>query len=431
MSLLTNKVLLGVLAVFMIVGARPSQIIAQTTGFTITQVEAPIRYGGASTNAEIAYHNNAVYVAYTDTDFMLTVARRDNLTGEWTKATRIDRTLGIADPSHNQIALAIDGDGYIHVWYGMHDFHGIRYARSNQPDDVTSGFTKHREEFPNASESYTYPNAASAPNGDIYFSIRNQGRLLPLFRWDNTLKTWQEIVVFADGRANKNDGQIYTPYLPWLFVDSDNNVHIKWDWAFGTARSERHLGSYALYKPSTGQFYRADGTPYQLPITVDTADIFQPMPDGVTWNDEGIALSDLAVDSNHQPIISYAFSPDGSSDHWQHRVARWDGTRWKQTVLTDNTQKWYKNFLVTNHEAGTNLVNIYYYARTNAGTEMWTSFDQGLTWSPSTLVYTRNVDGAIGTLPNEHVLLHLSSREQKLGSELSLLQFGVGDVSQP
>ncbi|MFN8419668.1 MAG: BNR-4 repeat-containing protein, partial [Anaerolineae bacterium] len=322
--------------------ARP----AYATGFFSTQVPAPIRFGGASTNAEMATYQGSVYIAYADEDFTLTVARHDARTGIWTKATRIDQTLGQSDPSHNQMALAIDGDGYIHVWYGMHNRQGMRYARSNSPDNVLDGFTVRSKEFPNANESYTYPNAASAPNGDIYFSIRNQGRRLPLFHWDNKQKQWQELVVFVEGTAAKNDGQTYVPYLPWLYVDSANNVHIKWDWAFGDARSERHNGSYALYRPDTGRFYRADGTEYALPITALTAEVFQPMPEGVTWNDEGIALSDMVVDAQNQPVISYAFSPNGSANLWEHRVAHWDGSQWNVIRLTDQTKKWNKDFLI-------------------------------------------------------------------------------------
>jgi hypothetical protein len=406
------KVFLSLIAILITAGVYP----VKAEEFSVKQLSAPIRYGGESSNAEMAVHNGSIYVAYADEDFMLTVARRDGISGEWTKATQIDKTLGKSDPSHNQIALAIDGDGFIHVWYGMHDFQDMRYARSNQPDDIVSGFTVRGDEFPDTNDSYTYPNAAAAPNGDIYFSVRKNSRFLPLFRWDNALKIWQEIAVFADGRAALNDRQTYTPYLPWLFVDSDNNVHLKWDWAFGTARSERHLGSYALYKPSTGMFYRADGTAYTLPITVATADIFQSMPDGVTWNDEGIALSDLAVDSHNQPIISYAFSPVGALDNWQHRVAHWDGANWVQTVLTSDTKKWNKDFLIADQ------TTVYYYARTIAGTELWTSADNGNTWSIATLVYTRPVDGAVQLAPDLHILLHLSSTTYATESEFSFLQ---------
>ena len=412
------KVVFTLVVLMVAVGVSP----VRADEFSIKQMNAPIRFGGESSNAEIAVYGATVYVAYADQDYTLTVARRDAVMGEWTKATKIDTTLGKSDPSHNQIALAIDGAGYIHVWYGMHNAQGMRYARSNAPDDVTSGFTVRSEEFPDPDADYTYPHAAAAPNGDIYFSIRQEGRMLPLFRWDSAGQQWSQIAVFADGQARSNDGQTYTPYLPWLFVDSENNVHIKWEWAFGTARSERHVGSYALYKPATDTFYRADGSPYTLPITVESADVFQPRPEGVSWNDEGIALSDLAVDANHRPVISYAFSPTGARDNWQHRVAHWNGTQWVLTVLTSETKKWNKDFLIA--EQGV----IYYYARTNAGTELWTSADNGDTWSTSTVLEARPVDGAIWLRERTHVVLHLGSAAQDTDSKLSYIQFGAAEV---
>jgi hypothetical protein len=302
----------------------------------------------------------------------------------------------------------------------MHDRQGMRYARSNSPDNVVDGFTIRSNEFPNFAESYTYPNAASAPNGDIYFSIRNQGRRLPLFHWDNKLDQWKELAVFVEGKAAENQGQTYVPYLPWLYVDGDNNVHIKWDWAFGEARGERHNGSYALHRPDTGRFYRADGTEYELPITTLTADVFQPTPNDVTWDNEGIALSDMVVDANNRPVISYAFSPDGSADLWEHRVARWDGSQWVVTKLTDQTKKWNKDFLI--FDSGV----LYYYARTDAGSEMWTSADNGATWSTVQLVYPRSLDGAVMSTPNSHVLLHLSGADSETDSELSYLTFDGG-----
>jgi hypothetical protein len=290
----------------------------------------------------------------------------------------------------------------------------MRYVRSNNPDDVLGGFTSrsgmyHGGEFPPA--AYSYPHAVTAPNGDVYLAIRQDNKRLPLFHWNG--KGWLMIANFADGTPEHNGGEKYVPYFPRLYAASDGSIHIKWEWAKDEARGERHQGCYAIYKPKDGKFYRADGNAYKLPITVASADVFQPR--GSPWEQEGIALGDIAVDRFNQPVISYTFSPTGANK-WEHRVARWNGSRWEQVALTERTNKWYRTFLVSHPQ------RLYCYMRMIDGSAQCVSYDQGRSWSTPFVVNDGPLDGAIQLAPSEHVLLHLGLAERNVDTEMTYLQ---------
>jgi hypothetical protein len=74
------------------------------------------------------------------------------------------------DPGHAQPTMAIDGDGFIHVWADGHN-NPWQYFRSTSALDVTD--IRRSSGMP-GTVAFTYPVAATAPNGDVYLMIRNQ-----------------------------------------------------------------------------------------------------------------------------------------------------------------------------------------------------------------------------------------------------------------
>jgi hypothetical protein len=65
------------------------------------------------------------------------------------------------DNGHDQPTIAVDGDGYIHVFADHHN-DGWRYFRSTNPDSVSE--IKRTTDIVNSSGTYTYPVATTAPN---------------------------------------------------------------------------------------------------------------------------------------------------------------------------------------------------------------------------------------------------------------------------
>ncbi|MEQ8675488.1 MAG: BNR-4 repeat-containing protein [Aggregatilineales bacterium] len=265
------------------------------------------------------------YFAYIDENRTAHVGKR-NASGVYSHSPLVTGVTN--DPGHNEFSIAVDGDGFIHVWGNMHN-NTMRYWRSNQPQDISS-FTALGSEFPNG--KYTYPQAATAPNGDVYLAIRNldNGRPCELFHWNDSGNNWSKVAAFGQQSG-------YTCYIPRPWVDDVGNVHIVWHWREGSPGPNRHLVCYVMYDPDTGLFYNANGTQAIIPITTTSCDQAQPLEPGESWSEQGTTSMYVAVDDNYRPVISYRYAVDGTtSGVYEFRLAYWSGTQWvRSTISTD------------------------------------------------------------------------------------------------
>jgi len=244
------------------------------------------------------------------------------------------------DIGHDQPTIAVDGDGYIHVW-ADHHVDDWRYFRSSAPNDP-SAMLRRVGEMP-GTVGATYPIAEHAPNGDVYLMIRNhfngagQGEL---YRWNNAANTWSKIGVFARETGN------YV-YPDDLQVDSAGNVHLAFEWAYGMPRALRHYGSYIKYDVVAAQWRTANGTAVTLPVTRTTANlVYQGLSAGELWNNSdtgiGIQAAGLTVDHLNRPSVAYRYRTDGGSNAYDYDIyrLRWNGSAWADKVkvftATDN-----------------------------------------------------------------------------------------------
>jgi hypothetical protein len=283
----------------------------------------------------IVSRSEAEYVSYLSANSPqddIFVARRA-ADGPWEiRDTGVNATY---DVGHTQTSMAIDGQGYIHVAYGMHN-NPMRLVTSNAPESISAGFSTPASSAiaAFASGSYTYPNMTTVPSGDVYMIVRDQrssysnqqGRL---FRFDSTTRSWSELPPFA-GQSGT------TVYPDQILSDASGDLHILWEWASGGAQAARHYGSYARFDPDTNTYYRANGTPYAAgPITIASADIYQSLEGSETFtaNLHGVQSAKLALDDQGRPMIAYAYSTNGTDSGYQHRFARWTGSEWMRSTM--------------------------------------------------------------------------------------------------
>lgn len=280
--------------------------------------------------------NGNDYVSYLNSNSPqddVFVARRA-ADGTW--ETRDTGVNAIYDVGHTQTSLAIDGQGFLHVAYGMHN-NSMRLVTSNLAESVSGGFSA-----PSASAltafaggAYTYPNMTTAPNGDVYMIVRDQrssyanqqGRL---FRFDNVGRVWSELPPFAGQNGT-------TVYPDQILADEAGDLHIIWEWAAGGAQAARHYGSYARFDPETNKYFRADGVAYASgPIGIAAADIYQGLEGTETFtaNLHGVQSAKLALDDDGRPLIAYGYSTTGTDSGYQHRFARWTGSEWTHDTVT-------------------------------------------------------------------------------------------------
>jgi hypothetical protein len=240
------------------------------------------------------------------------------------------------DIGHTQPTMAIDGDGTIHVWADGHD-EPWQYFRSTSPLDVTD--IRRASGMP-GSVSFTYPVAATAPNGDIYLMIRNQlngmrGRG-ELYRWNDSTNAWTFIAQFA----SHTTGVVYPD---GMHIDNAGAVHLVFSWAYDHARGLRHFGSYLRYDPLDQSWRNVFNTVVTLPVNLSTPNLFyQGLASGESFTsaDSGVGLqsAQVAVDNLRRPSILYRHRPTvgtGDLDFNVYRI-RWNGSNWvdKVTVHT-------------------------------------------------------------------------------------------------
>jgi len=367
-------------------------------GITLETVGPMSSKNQAAWWSPIAYANDALYVSYlapNSPEDDVFVAKRD-ASGTWTvEDTGFDSRY---DVGHTQTSIGIDGDGFIHLFYGMHG-DPISYAQSNQPNSVSGGFTgSSPAAFGGTAGEYTYPNLATTPNGDVYMIIRDRrdnyldqtGRF---YHFNNQANTWSELPPFA-GQSGT------TVYPDEVYADPSGDLHIIWEWALGGASGSRQYGSYARYSPEKNKFYKADGTAYpEGPVSLEEADIFQGL-DGAEFGGHGFQSAKMTLDEQGRPIVAYSFSIDGTASGYEHRMARWTGSEWIHSTITpgpfDIDKSWVAFSDGTLRYYGTLSPND----PNHTGTDdmfVRVSSDLGTTWSePIAVTNGKNIERPMG-----------------------------------
>ncbi|WP_163930523.1 BNR-4 repeat-containing protein [Paraferrimonas sp. SM1919] len=386
-----------------------------------------VRYTDSSLGrTDVAVYNNFAYVLYAD------AAINDDNNGRLAKINLADNsiqysnqrflTIGNGDASHNGAAIAVDGDGYIHAWIGMHN-HQMRYYRSTTPESIESfDNLSNQETFASYDPSYddwsnlptpednnatyygfinqhpstnlnlrlySYPEAASLSNGDVVFIARRTslrlkdgtiagsqtGEKQDFYHYDFKTKKWTEYLLKST--PNKN------AYMSKLFADKNNNVHIVTAWSqLHSGDNTFQRGTYVKFNNETKTFHKADETAVALPISVDgnNSDHFYPFRK--PWGDTTVEIQtpQITLNAKGTPVISYPFNIDPSfhrdSPDYQLRIATWTGSQWFQTDVNTN---------VGNHERPplsytNNQIQIHTRA-TSTYSYLYSSNDNGLSFN--------------------------------------------------
>ncbi|MBC2601817.1 BNR-4 repeat-containing protein [Puniceicoccus vermicola] len=378
--------------------ASPISVSAQSKPtIEVERVDEMSPYNIAAWWSPVAYDAKAdqLYVSYlrpgsTKRKDDVIIAQRDS-DGNWT----MEDTGGKAvfDTGHTQTSLAVDGDGVVHFTYGMH-FYPFRYGVALAPQTVEAGFNRKAPGLMlGKGPKFTYPNMATAANGDLYLIIREglEGRLYH-YRLDG--KQWEDLGSFAAEKGS-------TVYPDQIFPDPNGDLHIIWEWAEGGPQATRHMGSYARYEPNTGKYFRADGSEYtELPITREAADLYQPLEGEEVYKRgvHGIQSAKMALDENGMPLIAYAYSTNQKHHGYEHRLAKWDGSQWvRETVASgpfSNEKPWISYF----------DGQIHYYTFPGVGNggdselALLMSSDAGASWSvPIVIIDDLKIARPVGT----------------------------------
>ncbi|MBN2022673.1 MAG: BNR-4 repeat-containing protein [Pirellulales bacterium] len=302
------------------------------------------------------------FVSYYDASEKLVVGRRTMLDSGWSDwyLRRTAFTSNNINDAHDVSSIAVDGDGYLHVSWGMHN-NSLLYTRSATPAIGEAAFTLVgdtvgnsgglRSEF-SLTSGVTYPMFHNVPgSGDILFSYRtgvSGNGDAQLFRWNNAADQWNP--VRASTTAPWIDGDYagdslpsvnaYTNYAAW---DDQGRLHVTWTWRTGgdspTPFKDYQSNHNLMYAWSPNQgvdWYRQDGTLYERSgahaIDESNASPVVAIPEGSSL----INQTHMATGPDGTVYVASWWAPNAAEgDHLRQYMLAWrDGDTWRTSRIT-------------------------------------------------------------------------------------------------
>lgn len=261
--------------------------------------------------------------------------------------------------THNVISMAIDGDGVIHMSWGMHG-NSLLYAKSTTsvlgdgPIVMTSlgtgGMTGQES-------AVTYPKFLTLPDGDVLFLFRELGSGNGdwyLNRYDTGTDTWSPVHANGSGVAQpffKGSGFTLTNcfYPDRLTLGPDGALHISGVFRYNSSSQAGQSGyqtnhRYVYMRSMDGgtTWQRSDGSTVSLPAINNAVflnlgashvpEIVKDLPEGHSIMNE----SGMTTDSADRPIIANWWADNASAgDHTrQYHIFFLDENGWHQRTLS-------------------------------------------------------------------------------------------------
>ncbi|MDQ8205066.1 BNR repeat-containing protein [Pelagicoccus sp. SDUM812003] len=271
----------------------------------------------------IASHQGIQYTAYYDAEGYVVLAKRQLPSGDWT--VRKTGYTGNVRDAHNSISIIVDGNGILHMSW---DHHGdqLNYCRSIAPGSLE---LTAKQTMIGANESdVTYPEFYNIANGDLMFFYRDgesgRGNLI-INRYDHRAQTWSRVQnKLIDGEDQRN------AYIQASVDPNSETIHLSWVWRETWDVSTNHDLSYAVSRDGGKSWQTSAGVSYQLPITIENAEIAWEIPQ----NSELINQTSMCADLNGHPYIASYWTPKGETVPQYHIVFH-DGESWRASQVSD------------------------------------------------------------------------------------------------
>ncbi len=274
-------------------------------------------------------HGDDQFVAFYDDQRQMTVAARKLDSSQW-QFVRLPEKVGW--DSHNYITMTVDDEGYLHLSGNMHCV-PLVYFRTAKPLDITT-FKRMKHMTGKFENRCTYPRFFRGPNRELIFTYRDgsSGNGNQIYNiYDLKSQTWRPLLdkPLTDGQGKRN------AYLRGPTLGPDGFYHLVWVWRDTPDCSTNHDLSYARSKDLI-HWETSSGQSLKLPITLDTAEIIDPVPvKGGMINGNtaiGFDLEDRVVISYHK------FDDNGNTQIYN---ARRENGSWKIHQASNWNYRWY------------------------------------------------------------------------------------------
>jgi hypothetical protein len=318
---------------------------------TIGQAYGPNNINGTSFAPDnVTTVGNQQFVAYyePDTDDAdgydghVVIGRRTIGTDTWTLSETSFVSNNITD-THDIIAIAVDGDGIMHMSWGMHANQGggTNYAKSTA-SVLTPGspisFTANLGAggLTGSETMVTYPEFVKLPDGDLLYFYRNGtsgNGDLRLNRYDTATDTWSVVQQPLIDGFESGDASSTNPYWNTVRVDDEGNLHLSWLFRKSSGGiSTNHNLYYAMSEDEGATWLKSDGTAYTGTITQSTSEIVVPIPENYNY----VNTTGMTFDENNLPVIASRWAPEAGdgNDQVQQMLSWFDGTDWHVSQIT-------------------------------------------------------------------------------------------------
>ena len=292
------------------------------------RIEVAPAWSGCPVGFSLLTHTNRQFMAFYSAERVMTLAQRDLSTNAWTFA-ELPSKLGW--DSHNDVVLAVDADGFLHVSGNMH-CSSLVYFRSAQPLDIRKMEPIHFMTG-NREKCATYPQFIKGAGGDFLFAYRDghSGNGTTLWnRYDRAAKTWTRLTdqPLFDGQGKMN------AYPNGPVLGKDGFYHMTWVWRDTPACETCHTISYIRSRDMVN-WENAAGTPLTLPIRLGADVVVDPVPikGGLINPCQGIGF-----DTQGRVIVTYTkYDADGNT---QLMNARLENGAWRVIQTSDWNYRW-------------------------------------------------------------------------------------------
>jgi hypothetical protein len=284
-------------------------------------------WSGHPVRFALVTHQTLQFAAFYDQDRALTVASRALGSSDW-KLVRLPTS--VEWDSHNDIVMAIDDDGFLHLSGNMHSS-ALIYFRSSSPLDIDTF-----EASPMLGmneERCTYPQFFRSPQGELIYMYRDgeSGNGNHIFNaYTTSTQRWRRLLAtsLTDGQGSRN------AYPVGPIQGPDGLFHLVWVWRETADASTNHDLSYAR-TANLVDWESAGGDGIALPITLGTSDIVDPVPTGAGMINNN---TKVGFDAQMRPIVAYhKFDAAGNTQLYN---ARFENGAWVSHVTSDWDYRW-------------------------------------------------------------------------------------------
>jgi hypothetical protein len=315
--------------------------------------------------------NTYQFAAFYNPSGEIMIGRRSPGSNTWTTLDSGINDGGSISDDHDVVAIAVDGNGKMHISWGMHNI-PLNYSVSS-----ASVMTSNLSSIAFASRASSVAGALGSTATDIvtypqFYNIPGSGNLLFTYRDTNSSGGGsgngdQYFAIYNAAGDTFSDtkvmqGQVpnstlnFNAYLNRMQFSSTGNLVTTWTWR-DSPDWQTNLNLMYAQSPDNGvTWYKLGGsTQYTLPIIQSGSGGLASQVGQVVWtlpeNTSYINQGSMALDKNDRPIVATYWAPGTTgttnatlapnsttnNPNRQYMLMYYDGSQWRTSQITTRT----------------------------------------------------------------------------------------------